>query len=357
HRPASISARPAAAAVPRPVPASPSSRKRINTRATPTTLDRLIGQTLNGRYQVDRKIGEGGFGAVFRGRQVGTGREVALKILHPHNVGDATVVARFRREAEACSKLSNPHTVVIYDFDETSDGTLYLAMELLHGQPLQELERAEGTLSPARVLGIISQVAEALGEAHTKGVIHRDMKPENVMVESREGSDFVKVLDFGIAKLGEAAGGQNVPVLTAVGQTLGTLEFMSPEQLRGRPLDGRSDLYALGIMAYEMLTGILPWKQARTPIEIIKFHLETPAPPPSSLRVDLHIPRAVDELVLKMVAKDPADRHGDAAELRQDITRVLGLLERGRAGRSRKVWGFVAAGVIVSVAAGVAFLR
>src|SRR5207244_3202928 len=114
------------------------------------------------------------------------------------------------------------------------------------------------------------QVAEALGEAHTKGVIHRDMKPENVMVEAREGSDFVKVLDFGIAKLGEAAGGGAVPVLTAVGQTLGTLEFMSPEQLRGRPLDGRSDLYALGIMAYEMLTGLLPWKQARTPIEIIK---------------------------------------------------------------------------------------
>jgi serine/threonine protein kinase len=347
----------AGSAVPRPVPASPSSRKRINTRSTPTTLDRLIGQTLNGRYLVDRKIGEGGFGAVFRGKQVATGREVALKILHPHNVGDATVVARFRREAEACSKLSNPHTVVIYDFDETGDGTLYLAMELLHGVPLQDLERAEGALAPTRVLGILSQVAEALGEAHTKGVIHRDMKPENVMVEAREGSDFVKVLDFGIAKLGESAGGGAVPVLTAVGQTLGTLEFMSPEQLRGRPLDGRSDLYALGIMAYEMLTGLLPWKQARSPIEIIKFHLETPPPAPSSLREDLEIPTVVEALVLKMVAKDPADRHANAADLRADIARVLSLVESGSGGRSRKLWGFVAAAaVVVLVVAGVAFL-
>ena len=235
---------------------------------------------------VERKIGEGGFGAVFRGRQVATGREVALKILHPHNVSDATVVARFRREAEACSKLSNPHTVTIYDFDETEDGILYLAMELLRGRALQDVERGEGPLDPRRVLAILGQVAEALGEAHALGIVHRDMKPENIMIESREGEDYVKVLDFGIAKIGDS-GGKAVPALTAVGQTLGTLEFMSPEQLRGRPLDGRSDIYALGIVAYEMLTGLLPWREARVPIEVIKFHLETEPPAPSHLRRDL----------------------------------------------------------------------
>src|SRR4029453_13910733 len=138
---------------------------------------------------------------------------------------------------------------------------LYLAMELVRGRSLQQIQKSEGPLAPIRVLNILHQIAEALGEAHEQGLVHRDMKPENVMVESRDGEDFVKVLDFGIAKLAEQ-GGKAVPALTAVGQTLGTLEFMSPEQLRGRGLDGRSDLYALGIMAYEMLTGLLPWREA-----------------------------------------------------------------------------------------------
>jgi tRNA A-37 threonylcarbamoyl transferase component Bud32 len=333
-------------------------RSRLNMpKPVLPSLDRLMGRTLNGRYLVERKIGEGGFGAVFRGRQVATGREVALKILHPHNVSDATVVARFRREAEACSKLTNVHTVVIYDFDETEDGVLYLAMELLRGRPLQDVERSEGPLEPRRVLGIIGQVAEALGEAHAQGVVHRDMKPENVMIEARDGEDFVKVLDFGIAKLAEQ-GGKAVPALTAVGQTLGTLEFMSPEQLRGRGLDGRSDLYALGIMAYEMLTGLLPWREARVPIDVIKFHLETIPPSPSTLRRDLDIPREVDDLVGKMVAKDPGDRHADAAELRQHIDHVLSVLERrGSRGRTLRVLA-VAAGLMVLLAAvGIAFLR
>ncbi len=340
------------------VPATMTRSGRLNPgRATPPSLDRLMGRTLNNRYLVERKIGEGGFGAVFRGRQVATGREVALKILHPHNVGDATVVARFRREAEACSKLTNPHTVTIYDFDETEDGTLYLAMELLRGRPLQDIERAEGPLDPRRVLTIMDQVAEALGEAHGFGIVHRDMKPENVMLEAREGEDYVKVLDFGIAKIGDTSG-KAVPALTAVGQTLGTLEFMSPEQLRGRPLDGRSDLYALGIMAYEMLTGLLPWREARVPIEVIKFHLEVPSPPPSSLRKDLAIPRQVDELVLRMVAKDPADRYADANDLRDAIATALRSLDRkdGR-GRTLRVLGVVAGIAVVLGAAAFALLR
>jgi tRNA A-37 threonylcarbamoyl transferase component Bud32 len=290
------------------------------------SLENLVGRTLNGRYLVERKIGEGGFGAVFKAKQVATGREVALKVLHPHNVMDATVVARFRREAEACSKLTNPHTVTIYDFDETEDGILYLAMELLRGKSLQQLEREEGPLEPIRVMRILDQVGEALGEAHALGIVHRDMKPENVMIESRFGDDFVKVLDFGIAKIVEQSG-KAVPALTAIGQTLGTLEFMSPEQLRGRTLDGRSDIYALGMMAYEALTGELPFKSAQSSTEVIQFHLQTPAPPPSSLRPDLKIPDEVDQVVLKMVAKKRDDRHADAAELSRQIQEVLSTIE------------------------------
>jgi Serine/threonine protein kinase len=286
-----------------------------------------VGRTLNNRYQVERKIGEGGFGAVFEGTQLATGRSVALKILHPHSVADATVVARFRREAEACSQLRNPHTVTIYDFDQTEDGVLYLAMELVRGESLQEIQHRDGVIEASRALCILDQVAEALGEAHDKGIVHRDMKPENIMVERRGGADFVKVLDFGIAKILSGEGSKIIPALTAIGQTVGTLEFMSPEQLRGKALDGRSDIYALGMVAYEMLTGQLPFKGAKSTTEVIQFHLQEAAPPPSSLRHDLAIPTAVDEVVLKMVAKGCDDRHESASALRHHIADVLATLD------------------------------
>ncbi len=314
--PVAAPARPAPARA-APAPAAPAPAPRA------VAPDRLIGRTLNNRYLLERKIGEGGFGAVFEGKQIATGRQVALKILHPHNVSDATVVARFRREAEACSKLRSTHTVTIYDFDETEDGVLYLAMELLTGHSLQHIQRTEGPLDPRRVLHILDQVAEALGEAHAQGIVHRDMKPENVMVDRRGDEDFVKVLDFGIAKIvsGNAAG--KAPALTAIGQTVGTLEFMSPEQLRGRPLDGRSDIYALGMMAYEMLTGLLPFHGAKNSTEIIQFHLQKPAPPPSRMTTEKKIPGPVDAVVLKMVRKLAEERHANAAELRQHIAQAL----------------------------------
>ncbi len=309
---------------------APSGKPRLKTLAA------LTGRTLNGRYQVDRKLGEGGFGAVFQGTQIATGRQVALKVLHPHNVQDATAVARFRREAEACSKLRNNHTVTIYDFDETDDGVLYLAMELLQGKSLQELERAEGPLHHARVLVIIDQVAEALGEAHALGIVHRDMKPENVMVERRGDEDFVKVLDFGIAKIVNQEGNaKGRPALTAVGQTLGTLEFMSPEQLRGKDLDGRSDIYALGMMAYEMLTGALPFKDAKTSTDVIQYHLQTDPPLPSSLNVDAQIPPAVDKIVTKMTAKAREDRHANTDDLRRHIAEATAS-GRSDSGANRK---------------------
>jgi serine/threonine-protein kinase len=307
------------------VAAEPVRRPAVRGPAQP--LENLIGRTLNHRYLVEDKIGEGGFGAVFRGKQIATGREVALKILHPHNVSDETIVARFRREAEACSKLRDPHTVTTYDFDETPDGILYLAMELLRGQSLHQLQKSQGGRLPAvRVLRIMEQVASSLAEAHAQGIVHRDMKPENVFIENRAGADHVKVLDFGIAKI--VSDERPVPALTAVGQTLGTLEFMSPEQLRGQQLDGRSDLYALGMMAYEMLAGRLPFHASRNPIDIINFHMKQPPPAPSQLAPDAGIRPEVDAVVLKMVQKDRDQRFDDAQALRAEIARAERALDR-----------------------------
>jgi tRNA A-37 threonylcarbamoyl transferase component Bud32 len=324
---APASAQAAATVVQSPRPASTPSPAPV--RPAAHAVENLIGRTLNHRYLIEDKIGEGGFGAVFRGKQIATGREVALKILHPHNSGDQTIIARFRREAEACSKLRDTHTVTTYDFDETEDGILYLAMELLRGRSLHHLQKADGPLPHARVLGILDQVAQSLGEAHANGIVHRDMKPENVFIETRAQSsetkganeDHVKVLDFGIAKM--MSGEKEVQALTAVGQTLGTLEFMSPEQLRGQKLDGRSDIYALGMMSYEMLTGTLPFQGAKSPIEIINFHMKQTPPAPSKLKEGIKLPAAVDEIILKMVAKNRDDRFPDTTALRAAIAKAL----------------------------------
>ena len=345
---------PRAAPAPRPAPA-PAAAPPAPIRGPAQPLENLIGRTLNHRYIVEDKIGEGGFGAVFRGKQIATGREVALKILHPHNVHDETIVARFRREAEACSKLRDPHTVTTYDFDETPDGILYLAMELLRGRALHHLQKADGPLGAARVLRILDQVAASLTEAHANGIVHRDMKPENVFIESRGGEDHVKVLDFGIAKV--MSDDRQVPALTAVGQTLGTLEFMSPEQLRGQKLDGRSDIYALGMMAYEMLTGKLPFQSAKTPIDIINFHMKTEAPLPSKLADDIAIPAAVDAIIVKMVQKDRENRFANATALREEIARAQRSMDRTPDKfEAYRLFGVVGAVVIV-IATLIFFLR
>ena len=322
----------------------------LSREPAPVSLDSLVGRTLNNRYLVKRKIGEGGFGAVFEGTQVATERPVALKMLHPQSVSDATIVARFRREAEACSKLRNPHTVIIFDFDRTEDGVLYLAMELVRGQSLQDIQRASGVIPFARCLRILDQVAEALGEAHAKGIVHRDMKPENIMVEDRCGADFVKVLDFGIAKIMSGDGGKGMPALTAIGQTVGTLEFMSPEQLRGKTLDGRSDIYALGMVTYEMLTGELPFKKSSTTTEIIQFHLQEPPPPPSSLKPEAEIPPVVDELVQKMCAKSCEDRHASTEDLRHHIDEAIKSMDVGATRNEAKRVAIVIGALMLAVA-------
>ena len=208
-----------------------------------------INQVLNNRFKVESKIGEGGFGAVYRGVQLATGRKVALKLLHPEMTKDENLVARFRREGMVLCNLRDAHTITTYDFDQTPDGTLYIAMELLEGKSLHQIFHEQAPLDWKRVFKILTEMCSSLAEAHAQGIVHRDLKPENIYLETRPGNpEFVKILDFGIAKVmrGDAIDPQS-PQLTATGQTLGTLEYMSPEQLMGKPLDGRSDVYALGV--------------------------------------------------------------------------------------------------------------
>jgi serine/threonine-protein kinase len=289
----------------------------------------LTGKLLNNRYLVEDKLGEGGFGAVYRATQTQMNRKVALKVLHAKMAKDPQVVGRFKREAQASSLLRAPHTVQVYDFDQSPDGLMYLAMEILQGRSLHAILAAEGPLPPARLVAVMDGIADSLGEAHGHGIVHRDIKPENIYLEPRPAPDFVKVLDFGIAKIvsGEGLGGSAGPALTAVGQTLGTLEYMSPEQLMGAQLDGRSDLYALGILAYELVTGALPFV-CKTPGEMITAHLKTMPPPPSQRAPERGIPPLLDQVILKLLAKKRDDRYRDTAELRADLAR----LTRGETG-------------------------
>ncbi len=311
---------PPRAATPSPVAATP---KPVAPKVDPA--DPFIGQALNNRFRIESKIGEGGFGAVYRGVQLATGRKVALKLLHPEMTADENLVARFRREGLVLCNLRDAHTITTYDFDQTSDGTLYIAMELLEGKSLHEVFHANPPLEWRRVLRILAAMCSSLAEAHSQGIVHRDLKPENVYLEHRSGNpDFVKILDFGIAKVmrGDTIDPQSAQ-LTATGQTLGTLEYMSPEQLMGKQLDGRSDVYALGVVGYEMMTGRLPFPDAKGPAGLITAQLKQTPPPPSVANAKLNLPPAVDRVLLKCLEKDRNQRFADVSALAAAINEVL----------------------------------
>jgi serine/threonine protein kinase len=316
-----------------PMPISPSSmgpgpmaKMGPGAGATPGK-DPFVGQTLNNRYLIETKLGQGGFGAVYKGKQTMTGRAVAIKVLHPEMARDNNLLQRFKREGTVACNLRDAHTVTTYDFDQTPDGVLYIAMELLSGKSLHDIFYDEAPLAWRRVLRVLEQMCSSLGEAHRQGIVHRDIKPENIYLEERPGNpDYVKVLDFGIAKIirGDIGGGtQNAPQLTATGQTLGTLEYMSPEQLMGKQLDGRSDIYAMGVLAFELLTGHLPFPDAQGPAELIGAQLKKTPPAPSVANPSGDIPPSVDAIILKMLEKDRARRYQDVDELLADIAPVL----------------------------------
>ncbi len=287
--------------------------------------DPYIGTLLNNRFQIEAKLGEGGFGAVYRGVQTGIGRQVALKLLHPEMTRDDNLIARFRREGLVLCNLKDAHTITTYDFDQTSDGTLYIAMELLEGKSLHDVFQDEAPIDWRRMIKIVAQMCTSLAEAHAQGIVHRDLKPENIHLENRPGNpEFVKILDFGIAKVVHGDGeAKNSPQLTATGQTLGTLEYMSPEQLMGKPLDGRSDIYALGVLTYELTTGRLPFPDAKGPAGLITAQLRQVPDPPSVAYPEGQIPEAVDRCVLKMLEKDKNKRYPDADTLRVELDEIV----------------------------------
>jgi serine/threonine-protein kinase len=288
--------------------------------------DPYVGQVLNDRFIVENKLGEGGFGAVYKGVQKGTNRVVAIKLLHPEMTRDKNVVERFRREGQVLCSLRDAHSVTTYDFDQTKDGTLFIAMELLEGRSLHEVYANEAPIAWPRMVKILSEMCTSLAEAHALGVVHRDLKPENVHLEKRTGNDeFVKILDFGIAKMlrGDGIGGNKGPQLTATGQTLGTLEFMSPEQLMGKELDGRSDIYGMGVLAYELMTARLPFPDAIGPAMLISAQLKRIPDLPSVAYPKGNIPREVDELIFKMLQKDKTNRHPDVSAVRAECLSIL----------------------------------
>jgi serine/threonine-protein kinase len=307
-----------------PTPQRPVARARPHGRGAKGD-DIYLDTVLNNRFKVESKIGEGGFGAVYRGVQLATGRKVALKLLHPEMTKDENLVARFRREGMVLCNLRDAHTITTYDFDQTPDGTLYIAMELLEGKSLHQVFHEQAPLEWKRMFKILIEMCSSLAEAHAQGIVHRDLKPENVYLESRPGNpEFVKILDFGIAKVmrGDSIDPQS-PQLTATGQTLGTLEYMSPEQLMGKPLDGRSDVYALGVVAYEMITGRLPFPDAKGPAGLITAQLKQTPLPPSQANPKANLPPAADRVILKCLEKDKNNRFADVTQLAHALQEVL----------------------------------
>jgi len=233
----------------------------------------LIGAVIADRYHIIKKLGEGGMGQVFLAEHVKMGRPSAIKVMTPGMMQDADAISRFNREAANASRITHPNVAAIYDFGETSDGLIYLAMEYVEGQPLTAIVEASGTLPPARAASIIKQTASALDAAHERGIIHRDLKPDNIMIaRNRDGTDLVKVVDFGIAKSAHGTGQK----VTKTGLVVGTPEYMSPEQLAGDAVDARSDTFALALVAFHVLTGKLPYAEGSAQETMIRRLTDRP---------------------------------------------------------------------------------
>ncbi len=290
------------------------------------SLDPMPGRVIVGNFRIEKLIGAGAMGNVYKALQLSLNKPVAVKILHHHLHKDDRLVARFKREAKSASLLNHPNSIQIIDSGEDSDGTLYIAMELLTGRDLAHVIRDDFPLPLLRVARVMTQVLNALDEAHAQGVIHRDLKPSNIMLIERRGEkDFVKVCDFGIAKatLGEAEDDRSA-MLTVQGLVCGTPEYMSPEQARAEPLDGRADLYSAAVILYQLVTGDIPFR-ADSAMGIISRHLVEPPTPPSRVRPDLALPAAIDQIVLRGLEKNRELRFETAVAFREAIETMLAV--------------------------------
>jgi len=297
--------------------------------------DPYIGKVVARKYRVDKLLGAGGMGTVYRAHQLVLEKPVVLKLLRPELQRDARTVARFQREAKAASRLNHPNSIDVLDFGQTDDGALFIAMEFVDGRDLHQLLTEDWPLSEPRVIRIVTQVLSALADAHQAGVIHRDLKPENVMVMARRGgeSDVVKVLDFGIAKITDA-GPEDAPSLTRTGFVCGTPEYMSPEQARGAPLDARSDLYSAGVLLYQLVTRQLPFS-SDSAMGYATKHLTEDPQPPNTLRPGC-CSRELEALILWALRKDPADRPQTAVGF-LDALNLLPAAEAMHAPRTARV--------------------
>src|SRR2546422_7304351 len=271
--------------------------------------DTLINTLFDGRYRIQRKLGAGGMADVYLAEDQELGRRVAIKILNSRHGNDDQFIERFRREAKNAAALNHPNIVSIYDRGEAED-TYYIAMEFLDGRTLKELIVGRGAAPINVAVEYARQILSALRFAHRHGIVHRDIKPHNVLVDA-EGR--VKVTDFGIARAGTSQ-------MTEAGSIVGTAQYLSPEQARGSPVDQRSDVYSLGIVLYELLTGTVPFT-GDTPVEIAMKHLSTVPEAPSARRPE--VPRDLDLIVTRALAKDPRDRYQSAEEMEADLERFL----------------------------------
>jgi serine/threonine-protein kinase len=279
----------------------------------------LIGSVIDGRFEVLQLIGEGGMGVVYRARQTSIDRIVAIKMLSGELAADRGWVQRFESEARACSSLQHPNTIRMFDFGQTRDGQLFMAMEYLDGVSLRQVITEQAPLDPMRVLHIVGQCCGSLSEAHSLGIIHRDIKADNVFVLDLPGSpDHVKLLDFGVAKMKM---GENAP--TQIGVVFGTPQYMSPEQGRAEPLTPASDLYSVGILAYEMLTGSVPFVDP-VPTQLLQMHVHAQVPP-----LPAFVPAPVQQLVMRALEKHPSRRHASAAAMLADAHAILGAAQSG----------------------------
>jgi serine/threonine-protein kinase len=281
----------------------------------------LVGSIVADRYRITKKLGEGGMGAVYLGEHVKMGRLSAIKVISKSMANDPEAIARFNREASNASRINQHNVCSIYDFGETDDGIIYLAMEYIEGEALTDLLEREGALAPKRAADILQQTANALDAAHELTIVHRDLKPDNIMIaKSREGADLVKVVDFGIAKaMGGDEEGQHV---TKTGLVVGTPEYMSPEQLSGDQVDGRSDIYSLALVFFRTLTGTLPF-QADTAQEIMIKRLTDEPMTLADALPSASFPPALQQIMDRALERMPSNRYSSAAQFGRDVVQAI----------------------------------
>ncbi len=278
------------------------------------------GQTIGGRYVLGPRLGAGGMGEVFNARQTSVGREVAIKVLAPELASDLRLAKRFLREVRAVSAVRHPNVVTIHDFGQTEAGVLYLVMEKVAGEPLSWLLRRTGPLAPRRAVRIADQILDALETAHEQGIHHRDLKPDNVLIGEHNHGDFVTILDFGIA----AIEGDDGTALTKTGMLCGTPDYMAPERACGEVSDHRADLYAVGVLLYEMLAGHVPF-EAESVVEVLTKHLREKPPP-------IGVAPQIEAVVMRALAKKPERRFENATQMRRALRKGFGTWEQSLGG-------------------------